>query len=250
MRIAGFVFSPTPVPTVAYLVILTLLVSLGFWQLDRAEVKRTEMTERAAAFRAPVLDLTETTASLTSHEFRRARASGSYDSEHQFYLDNTVEDGQVGYRVLTPLRLDGRDEAVLVDRGFVAITEGREKLPTPPPVGDSAEVAGQIGRGPWVGLRLGEPSDNTGQWPRRVQYMDMQYKADALDYPLADYLLVEGSLATDAVMQDVAVRDAWRFGPERHEGYAFQWFALSATLTIIWLVVNTRRFNSNEDSAG
>ena len=250
MRIAGFVFSPTVVPTVAYLVILTLLVSLGFWQLDRAEVKRTEMTERAEAFQAPVVDLAETTASLASHEFRRARASGTYDSEHQFYLDNTVEDGQVGYRVLTPLRLNGMGKAVLVDRGFVAITEGRETLPTPPPVDDNAEVAGQIGRGPWVGLRLGEPSDNPGQWPRRVQYMDMQYKADALDYPLADFLLVEGSLATDAVVQDVAVRDAWRFGPERHEGYAFQWFALSATLTIIWLVVNTRRTNRNEDPAG
>ena len=33
------------------------------------------------------------------------------------------------------------------------------------------------------------------------------------------------------------------FGPERNVGYAVQWFGLAAALTIIYLVVNTRRVN-------
>jgi cytochrome oxidase assembly protein ShyY1 len=31
------------------------------------------------------------------------------------------------------------------------------------------------------------------------------------------------------------------FGPERHLGYAVQWFALALTLVVIWIVVNWRK---------
>ena len=197
MHVAGFVFSPRLVPTLVYIPLLVLLLSLGNWQLDRGEEKRERLAARAEAFRAPVVDLTDTPAALASHEYRRARAQGEYDVAHQFYLDNQIDDDRVGYRVLTPFRLADRDHAVLVDRGFIPIVDGRDTLPAPPPVTASEQVTGQIGRGPSVGLKLGEPSDTPGQWPRRVQYMDMEYMAEALPYPLADFLLLERSLSTD-----------------------------------------------------
>ena len=247
MHVAGFVFSPRLWPTLAYIPLLVLLLSLGNWQLERAQEKREALAARAEAFRAPVVDLTETAASLQSHEYRRAVARGDYDTAHQFYLDNQIEGDRVGYRVLTPLRLAGSERAVLVDRGFTPIVGDRETLPAPPPVESGGEVTGQIGRGPSVGLRLGAPSDNPGEWPRRVQYMDMDYMADALGYPLADFLLRERSLSTDTTAR-AGIRAPWRFGPERHDGYAFQWFSLAAALTVIWLAVNTRRVANKEDS--
>jgi surfeit locus 1 family protein len=240
MRVAGFVFAPRLWPTLAYALLLPLLLTLGFWQMDRAEQKRTSLAERAEAFRAPVLELGAVKPTLDADEYRRVRATGEYDTEHQFYLDNRVKDDQVGYRVLTPLKLEGRDGAVLVDRGFIPIVGSRDSLPTPPPIESEDAVTGRVGRGPSVGIRLGAPSDNHGEWPRRVQYMDMAYMDEQLDYPLDDYLLIEGSLSTDTVARR-DVRDAWRFGPERHDGYAFQWFSLAFALTTIWVVVNTRR---------
>lgn len=240
MRVAGFVFAPRLWPTLAYALMLPLLLSLGAWQLDRAEQKRESLAERAEAFRAPVLELSDVEPSLESDEYRRVRAEGEYDTAHQFYLDNQVKDDQVGYLVLTPLRLEGRDGAVLVDRGFIPIVGSRASLPRPPPVEKEGPVTGRVGRGPSVGIRLGAPSDNPGEWPRRVQYIDMEYMDGQLDYPLDNYLLIEGSLSTETVVRR-DVRDAWRFGPERHDGYAFQWFALAFALTIIWIVVNTRR---------
>lgn len=240
LRMGDWVFAPRVLPTLAYLVLLPLLISLGVWQLDRAEQKHQALAERAAASRAPVVDLNETPTRLASHEYRRARGSGRFDASRQFLLDNRIQDGQVGYRVLTPLRLAGQDRAVLVDRGFVPIVGNRQVLPDLPPVPPEAEVAGRIRRGPSVGIRLGEPADNAGEWPRRVQYLDFDYMAEELGYPIADYLLVEGSLSNDPVVRRSG-RDAWRFGPERHEGYAVQWFSLAAALTVIWLVVNTKR---------
>jgi len=237
---AGYVFAPRFLPTFAYLVLLALLLSLGSWQLDRADQKRAALAERAAATRAPVVDLNQVAATLETHEYRRVSAKGTFDEAHQFLLDNRIQDGQVGYRVLTPLRLDRRDGAVLVDRGFVPIVGDRETLPELPPARAEGRVTGRGSRGPSVGLRLGDPSDRPAQWPRRVQYMDFEYMQSTLDYPLDDYLLVEGPLTNEVVAQRTG-RDAWRFGPERHQGYAVQWFSLAGALTLIWLIVNTRR---------
>ncbi len=241
MRIGDWVFAPRLVPTLVYLVLLALLLWLGFWQLDRAQQKHAALAARAEATRAPVLNLHEQPATLAQHEYRRVIAEGQYDADRQFLLDNRIQDGQVGYRVLTPLKLNQRDSAVLVDRGFVPIIGNRQTLPELPPIDTSdTPVTGRISSGPSVGIRLGEPSDNPTQWPRRIQYIDFKYLRAALDYPLADYIIAEGSLRNDVVVRRIG-RDAWRFGPERHEGYAVQWFALAAALTLIWCVVNTHR---------
>ena len=240
IRLGGIVFAPGLIPTTVYLVLLVGLIGLGQWQLDRADQKRTALAERAAATKAPVISINQQPATLARHEYRRATAAGRFDADHQFLLDNQVKDGRIGYRVITPLRLEGRDAAVLVDRGFIPIADSRQELPTLPPVEPEARISGRISAGPSVGMRLGEAADGTQRWPRRLQYIDFDYMDATLDYPLSDYLLVEGSLATDAVARRSG-RDAWRFGPARHEGYAVQWFSLAAALTLIWLVVNTRR---------
>lgn len=247
IRIGGWVFAPGPLPTLVYAVLLGLLIGLGQWQLDRAAEKRSALAARADATDAPVMALNDRPASLARHEYRRATAEGRYDTDHQFLLDNQVQDGRIGYRVLTPLRLTGRDAAVLVQRGFVPIAGSRQTLPELPPVDSPARVSGRIGSGPSVGMRLGEAADGSGDWPRRLQYIDFEAMNAMLDYPLSDYVLVEGSLSTDAVARR-SDRDAWRFGPERHQGYAVQWFSLAAALTVIWLVVNTRRPTRGESS--
>jgi surfeit locus 1 family protein len=242
IRIAGWQFRPGWLPTLVYVLLLVGLINLGNWQLDRAAEKREALAARAAATEAPVVALNDQSASLERHAYRRATAQGRFDRKHQFLLDNQTEDGRIGYRVITPLRLDGRDAAVLVQRGFVPIKGSRQALPELPSAPERARVSGRIESGPSVGMRLGDAADGTNQWPRRLQYIDFEAMQGMVDYPLSDYLLVEGSLATDAVAQR-SERDAWRFGPERHEGYAVQWFSLAAALTLIWLVVNTRRNN-------
>ena len=55
--------------------------------------------------------------------------------------------------------------------------------------------------------------------------------------------LVPGLLLLDAADPDGYRRD-WRpsdFGPERHLGYAVQWFALAGTLVILYLAWSFRK---------
>lgn len=55
LRIGSFVFSPALVPSLAFLIVFPALISLGLWQLDRAEEKREiERQVSVAMNRAPL----------------------------------------------------------------------------------------------------------------------------------------------------------------------------------------------------
>lgn len=240
MRIGPFLFRPRLVPSLAVLALLPLLLGLGVWQLDRAEQKREMMRSQEAGGQSATLDLNEALPPYEAAEHRRAVARGRYDADRQFLLDNQVRDGRAGYHVITPLRLDGRQGAILVDRGWVPAPVKREKLPDVAVADGPRTVRGQIGDGPSVGIRMGEAATGS-RWPRRVAYMDYAYMDEALPYPLQARYLIE--LAPSA--PNGYVRE-WRrveFGPERHVGYAVQWFALAGALVVIYLVVNTKRKN-------
>jgi surfeit locus 1 family protein len=58
------------------------------------------------------------------------------------------------------------------------------------------------------------------------------------------------------VLLDAAAPDGferiWRpalgFGPERHLGYAIQWFAFALVAAVVFVSLNLRRVNAGEDS--
>ena len=99
---------------------IALTVSLGRWQLHRAEEKeaRQALLERHMA-EAP-LRLTGPVPSAEPLLFRRVHAEGEWLGERQIYIDNQVHEGRAGFAVITPLRLRGSDAVLLVNRGWTA----------------------------------------------------------------------------------------------------------------------------------
>ncbi len=240
MQVGALEFRPALWPSLAVIVLLPMLIGLGVWQLERADEKQAILDARAAANQAPPLVLNEGMPPLKDAMHRRASARGHFDSDRQFLLDNQVSGGVAGYRILTPLRLTGKDRAILVDRGWVAAPVRRERLPDIDVGSGERRLTGRIDDGPSVGLRLGAAYVGEGQWPRRIQYLDYQAMADALPYELAPYLLETGEVAQQ--VQPAGMR----FGPRRHYGYATQWFALATALVVIYVGVNIRRRNTHE----
>ena len=209
---------------------LPLLIALGAWQLGRAEEKAA-LFEAFAAGAGPAAPLGDHPGGLGElPRYARVAATGRYRPDRQFLLDNMVEGQQAGFRVLTPLDLgDGR--AVLVDRGWVPKAFGAGSgLPDVGVGGEPRRVEGRLDRLPRPGIELAG-AEGTG-WPRVVQF------------PAADELsrwagldLVPGVILLDPEAPDGFVRN-WRpsdFGPERHIGYAVQWFALAGTLVVLYL---------------
>jgi surfeit locus 1 family protein len=232
------------VPTLAFLLVMPLLVALGFWQLDRAQQKR----ELQAMYDARMNDTPATIGSRVQApeelQFYRVTAKGHYDPGHSIYLDNRVHNGQVGYFVVTPLRIAGTETRVLVNRGWVALGTDRDALPDIAPPAGLQRVEGVATVPHEKVFRLAPPPAITGEWQPVWQHMNMKRFGEAVSYPIQPVVILLDP-ASDA---GGYVRE-WRrldTGIAVHQGYAFQWFSLAVALAAIFVFLIFGRRNRDD----
>lgn len=228
-------FRPRWAPTLAVLALLPLLLWLGTWQLDRAGQKHALVAAHAVA---GVAQPVAYAADLP--RFTRVVVRGRWDVERQFLLDATVHEGQVGFRALTPLVL-ASGGTLLVDRGWVAGDPSRRALPDIAfSVAGEAEVVGLIDALPRPGLASGAVDVAPGAgWPRVVLYPSRAELEAALGGAIEPGLLRLDPAAPNGLARGFA--PDFGVSRERHLAYATTWFALAATLVIIWILLHLRR---------
>lgn len=226
-------------PGVAALVVFAALVALGAWQLERAADKRALEREFERRLRDEPVHLDEAATDAAALRHRRVTATGVYDAAHQFLLDNRTRQGAAGYHVLTPLRLPDEGTAVLVNRGWVPVGRSREQLPRTAAPAGAVHVRGIVAVPSAEPFLLGPAGYDAGGWPRVVQAIDLVAMEAALGYPLLPYTvrLAPGEAGGFAREWEPYIG----LGPERHRGYAVQWFALAAAVLVIFVVLTLRR---------
>ena len=220
-----------------------LFVRLGQWQWQRGE-HAEQQREAFLAGGGQALPLRDQ-GTQALPRFQHVTVGGTLDGEHQFLLDNRSHNGLPGYEVLTPLRLtDGR--TLLVDRGWVAFTGSRAKLPdvTLPPIitNDVVHLSGRLDAPPVGGLSLGHAAPPlTGSWPRVTSFPTLPELAASLAMAVEPRILL-----LDAGAPGGYVRD-WQppgLPPERHWSYAIQWWGFAVTLVMLWLIMSIRRIRA------
>lgn len=224
----------------ACVLVFVVLIVLGFWQLERADEKKAliELLEFRQQQAPIMLDGSQ---GLGKLRYRRVQVSGVYDSSHQFLLDNQVVDGKIGVFVLTPLKIQGSRHSVLVNRGWVPMTDRRIVTSdlNIQPVG--VEVEGLVNHFPGVGFKLNGAEIPADGWPGLIQLVDSEVLSGVLGYPLLPFQIL-----LDPDFQSGFIRD-WKISypvsPEKHIAYAVQWFALAATFIV---VLGLRRVRSDE----
>lgn len=110
------------IATILVIIAMAVMVRLGKWQLDRLAQRRAFNARVQAQIDAPPLTLqggTLQTADLTSMEYRKVRVTGKYDSSQEIAVRNQTLNGQWGVNLVTPLRIDGGDQYILVNRGWI-----------------------------------------------------------------------------------------------------------------------------------
>ncbi len=200
---------------------------LGFWQLDKSELQQQREADFLQADATP-LSLREVT-DVAALRYRNVALSGYFDPKRHFLIDNIVRNSRNGFYVITPFYAD-EGPLLLVNRGWIPQTPRRE------PIGDLAvsdtplTIKGRIGGLPAGGIRLGEREMAGEEWPRVLQFPETSDIELQLGQPVLDWvLLADPAIASGFERQ-------WEPGglpPERHLGYAVQWFAMSLALTIL-----------------
>ena len=217
----------------AFASILSLLLYLGFWQLNRADEKQELIKMRLDREQGPVLRLDKNFLDSDGLRYRKVEVSGVYDSQHQFLLDNQIVAGRVGVYVMTPLRIAGSSSAVLVNRGWVPIS-GRRRVETDIGIDElHVKLVGRVKNFPSVGYQLDGAEIPSPGWPSMVQVVGAEQLSKTLGYELLPYQLL---LSADAEQGfDRRWPESYPMSPEKHIGYAVQWFALAFTLVVLFM---------------
>ncbi|MCK5829497.1 MAG: SURF1 family protein [Methylococcales bacterium] len=234
IAVAGISFKFNLISGGLFLAVLSLLISLGFWQLGRADEKKIFLDQQELAIDKGSFNLL----SLIDYDpkklrYRRTEITGEYDPNHQYLIDNQIVNGRAGYFVMTPFILKGMKKAVLINRGWLPLNKDRRVLPDISIKTKKNRLIGRINNFPVVGIKLTGAEIPTKSWPSVVQVVDVDVLSTKLGYPLFPF-----QVELDSTMREGYARD-WKrntvMPPEKHIAYAVQWFGLAITLTILFI---------------
>ncbi|WP_454907695.1 SURF1 family protein [Variovorax gossypii] len=250
--------------TIAAVLTLAATVSLGRWQLSRAAQKEALQASIDAQKQKPPLTQAEFLAlQQPSDELHRpVRLRGLWLTPQTVYLDNRQMHGVPGFYVLTPFALEGTEQTVMVQRGWVQRNfVDRTKLGAVDTPAGIVEVTGLIEPPPSHLLELGTsapapaapaaapataatpeaatPAAPAAPTPAAEGYSPIRQNLDLEAFraetkmPLrTDVSLQQTGPASEGLQRDWP---APALGLERHYGYAFQWFGLSALVVILYV---------------
>ena len=255
LRVSDYLFTPKLIPTLVTLILFPLLISLGLWQLDRADEKREidhgiqlAITKMPLKLNETKLGTKETNEILLQEVYRPAAVSGIYDNNNQFLLDNRTHLGKPGYHVLTPFKFDSTvksdkqasSHAVLINRGWITYNGTRDNIPSIDVENNDREILGQI-KQVTEAIVLNDDDKKAVQNsnnPKLIQSIQIAELNKELDYQLLPIII-----ELDKQDKDGFIRE-WQpyYGSiDKHNAYALQWFAMAAILLFLFIRLNTKK---------
>lgn len=217
--------------TVAAALAVVLTALMGNWQLGRAAEKIALQAAIDQKQKLPPLANADVVAAAGPADLvhHAAVLRGVWRSEHTVFLDNRQMAGKVGLFVMTPLELAGSKTSVVVQRGWLPRNFlQREKLP------EVATPAGEV----TVMVRMAPPPSKLFDF-QGGDNGALRQNLDLPDFARSTGLALRtdvGAIETEARPDGLARNwPAFKTGVDKHYGYAFQWFGLSALLFILYV---------------
>ena len=213
------------------------LISLGFWQLDRAEEKRllsTQYSQRLAL--APISVEQAVTSGLDGPQGVRDRQiyfDGEARSDTYLLLDNQLHNGRFGYEVIAFIETGSYH--VPVNLGWVPGDAARRSLPIVELPATPRDWRGRI-YAPIESAYVLTDEPPPDSLPAVIQSYERQEYAKALgglfNKPIVEFLVRIDQAHSAAFVADWPVVNQ---SAEKHTGYAVQWFTMAAVLWAAFL---------------
>ena len=204
-------------------------VFLGRWQMDRraealAEINR--ITSNYSAAPVPFAHVKDQFSRLDpQREWTQVELHGSYDTAGQRIVRNRPLNGQPGYEVVVPFRLD-TGETVVIDRGWLPIgnnNPGRPDAVPAPPAGSVTVVAR---------LKHAEPELQRGAPDGQLASIDLAAYSAQLGYPLLTGAYGQLASESPAVPEMPVGFPKPSTDEGTHLSYSLQWFAFGVLMFV------------------
>ena len=233
--------------------LLPFLVLLGFWQLERADEKALlattwELRRHQSPVQLSELDIQQpeslayipvqlTGRYLSQGPLSQGPLSQGPLSQAYFLLDNRIHGGKFGYEVVAPFSLSDSDLIVLVNRGWIVGDSSRRELPDVPLIAGDIQVIGHVYVAPGAPYLLADQV-MAPDWPLRIQALELD-KIEPLLHDLAPGRKLFPYPVRINAGQASALTVDWKIvnvSPQKHTGYAFQWFTMAAVLGVFYIL--------------
>lgn len=232
-------FTPILWLSILALIVCLIFVRLGFWQIERSQEKKDMVLRQDKQKNNPPL-IWQPGKELP-HQYQPIQVSGKY-LKHILLLDNQHHDHQIGFHVITPMMLNS-NELVLVDRGWVPASQGREQLPDIKTPDNLLTIVGSAYFPSENKIKLGQMIERSDKNKTVIEWIDTQDIGHFLHYSVYPYIIRLGKDQPHGFIRDWKVVS---MPPERHMAYAVQWFAMAFVIALIWLVLTYKKYHENQ----
>lgn len=225
-------FNPGIRITIFFVFFALLFFSLGLWQIERGQAKTNILNDFEKNLQEEPSYLNQ-----ESQKWDRVYVEGEWASSNQILIDNVINRGVAGYKVLTPLRMSETDQLILVDRGWIKQNRLRDQLPDIKLI-EANEIVSGILESPELGLVLSEDLVSK-EWPKISQTKNLDVISNEFDeYVFPMILLADPTLKNSLEYIKITPTN---MTPIKHYGYSGQWFLMFLVLCFMYVWYGYKR---------
>nr|WP_181405112.1 SURF1 family protein [Aestuariibacter sp. GS-14] len=229
--------------TLITIIAVAIMVSLGCWQLARMEQKQQRLHSIAQKAAQAPMQVSQALQSFSDVRDIPVSFSAEVDSSRAILLDNQVYQGKPGYAVIVPVR--SQEQQFLVNLGWVPAPAQRDQLPDIVMPANVFNMEGVISV-PGNNRLISETATQFNTFPLRLQQIDIANLNFQWGTSMPNILVQRIASAPD-LTGFTPVWQAVVMPPEKHLGYAIQWFGLALAAVVIFFSVLMRRANNNDN---
>jgi len=217
---------------------VVVMCYLGFWQLDRMTQKQQRLASITQKQGNDSFDLLHAL-SLDDPRDVSVTFQGVADNQHVFLLDNQIHQSRIGFDVVVPMLTNAG--WLLVNYGWIQAPDKVRTLPTITIDNVASHFEGIISI-PQNNPMITETLSSAPQFPALIQQVSIARIKQILDLDLLPYVVqLTGDSATFVRAYTPVVMP-----PEKHLGYAVQWFALALAAAFIGGIAIIKKGRSYE----
>jgi len=213
---------------------IAVTLALANWQLNRAHEKERLAARLATLARDAPVSLAAAELKAEDVEWRRVTVRGRFEPHSVVFVDNRIRNGVAGYHVVMPLAIGSGKRYVLVNRGWVAGSPERNRLPQVRTPEAAVEISGLAVTPTRRFLELSTQVAEGKVW----QNLTLERYREAYPIAVQPFVIQQESPLDDGLVREWDPPD---LGVDKHYGYAFQWLALAATILVFYLAAHVRR---------